>query len=137
MMRKGKHFIWGLGCLAVQAFLFLSLVVLEVLADYKAGVMKHLYFKNHLYMSRYYLPHMKHIHFFVLLLVSLVIIFYCWNRLKTRKTTFALLLTYLACLGAGFYLDLFSNLHVHVYVFFIVETAIVLEWFRYVAKLLE
>lgn len=79
---------------AVEAMLLSAIAYLEYLSGYKAGVMKHMYFKKMQYMSGIYSPQNMRLHMMIVVAV-LVFITFNRNRIVEKQERFASMKTIL------------------------------------------
>ncbi|MCT4620272.1 MAG: hypothetical protein N4A62_12885 [Marinisporobacter sp.] len=118
-----NNIVYGL-----ELIIFIALCILEYLSGYKAGVMKHLYFKKMEYLSKIYTQNGMLIHSIILLclFIGLMIIYKNrWN--DDRKKSMIRFFIYGIVLISGFYLPYMKELNTYVYTLMFLEIAIGIE----------
>lgn len=111
-----------------QLVILIALLILEYLSGYKAGVMKHLYFKKMEYLSKVYTHSGMMIHLFIVLLLFIGLVLICkdkWN-LK-RKLSMIRFVLYSIILISSFYLPYMRELNTFAYILIFLEILIGIE----------
>lgn len=106
----------------------IALLILEYLSGYKAGVMKHIYFKKIEYLSKIYTKNGMIVHLILLLFIfiGLMLIYKNrWNFNRKRSMVRVVLLSII--LVGGFYLPYMAKLNTYAYILIFLEVAIGLE----------
>ena len=106
----------------------IALLILEYLSGYKAGVMKHIYFKKIEYLSKIYTKNGMIVHLILLLFIfiGLMLIYKKrWNFNRKRSMVRVVLLSII--LVGGFYLPYMAKLNTYAYILIFLEVAIGLE----------
>lgn len=128
MEKKLKNKIMNKLIYGFELSMVIALLILEYLSGYKAGVMKHIYFKKIEYLSKIYTKNgmMLHLAILLLLFIGLILIFKNrWNFNRKRSMIKLVLLSIL--LIGGFYLPYLAKLNTYAYILMFLEAAIGLE----------
>ncbi|MEJ8552785.1 hypothetical protein [Tepidibacter sp. Z1-5] len=110
---------------------FIALLVLEYLSGYKAGVMKHLYFKKMEYLAKVYTQDAMMIHSIVLLVVFIGVLLICKRRLNCNcKRSIIMFAVYGIVLITAFHMPYMKELNTYAYILIVLETLIAIETIR-------
>lgn len=112
----------------VELIGFIALFILEYLSKYKAGVMKHLYFKKMEYLAKVYTQDaiMVHSIIVVALLIGLVLI--SKSRFSSNcKTNTIIFAVYSIILIFAFYNPYIKELNTYAYILILLETSIIIQ----------
>jgi hypothetical protein len=106
----------------------ISLLTLEYLSGYKAGVMKHIYFKKMEYLSKIYTKNGMMIHLILLLFLFIGLMLISKNRWDfNRKRSMVKFVLLSIILVSGFHLPYLAKLNTYAYILIFLEVAIGLE----------
>jgi len=111
--------------------ILIGLIVLEYLSEYRAGVMKHLYFKKMEYLSKIYTSNGMMIHSIIILVVFIGLILIYKDRLNyKRKLSIMRFALCSIILVSGFYLPYLKDLNSYAYILIFLEITILIESIR-------
>lgn len=120
--------VWVLGAISLITF-----AVLEHLAQYKAGVMRHLYYRKMKHLAGIYSSDMLFYHLgFVIVLITLAAF---WGRTDTHQKRSAISLICCSCLLAGvFYFPALKDLYSYTYILFTLESILLMFGFLLILR---
>ena len=106
----------------------IALLILEYLSGYKAGVMKHIYFKKIEYLSKIYTKNgmMFHLTLLLFLFIGFILIFKNRWSFNRKRSMIRFVLLSIILIG-GFYLPYLAKLNTYAYILMFLEVAIGLE----------
>ncbi|SHH45987.1 hypothetical protein [Clostridium grantii] len=126
IIKKSKiinSLIYGL-----ELIIVVTILVLEYLSSFKAGVMRHLYSKKIEYLAKIYTEKGMMIHTIIIVFLFVTLAFVFKNSLsKKRKLNFIRFLLYVIILISGFYLPYMKDLNTYVYILIFLEIFIGIE----------
>lgn len=112
----------------IEFALLATLVILEYLSGYKAGVMKHIYFKKIEYLSKIYNQSGMMIHAALAVLVCLILFIVFRKQMKEfKKRSFIRLSIYTICLIIAFYTSIIRDYYIYAYLLMYLEILIGVE----------
>lgn len=128
MEKKLKNKITNILICGFELSIAIILLTLEYLSGYKAGVMKHLYFKKIKYLSEVYTRNGMITHLSFLLILFLVLVFIYKNQwdLNSKKSIGGFILLSIL-LVVGFYLPYMKTLNTYPYILVFLEISIMLK----------
>lgn len=110
---------------------FIALLVLEYLSGYKAGVMKHLYFKKMEYLAKVYTQDSMMIHSIILVVLFIGVLLICKRRLSCDcKRSIIIFAVYSIVLITAFYMPDMKELNTYAYILIVLEASIAIETIR-------
>lgn len=128
MEKKLKNRVVNSLIYGFQWSIIITLLILEYLSGYKAGVMKHIYFKKIEYLSKIYTKNGMIIHLILLLFLFIGLMIICKNRWNfNRKRSMMRFVLLSIILVSGFYLPYLARLNTYAYILMFLEIAIGLE----------
>ncbi|WBW96509.1 hypothetical protein [Oceanirhabdus sp. W0125-5] len=109
----------------VEVSILIALIVLEYLSGYRAGVMRHLYFKKMEYLSKIYTQNGMMIHSVIVLALFIGLVLIYKNRLnRNRKLSMVRYIIYSIILVGAFYLPYLKDLKSYAYILMFIEILI-------------
>ncbi len=122
--------IWGF-----EFILFITLVLLEYLSGYKAGVMKHLYFKKMEYLAKVYTQDAMTVHSILILVLFIGLLVICKSRFSSnRKISIIMFAVYSIVLIVAFHMPYMKELNSYAYILIVLEIVIGIETIRIVTN---
>ncbi|WFD10182.1 hypothetical protein [Tepidibacter hydrothermalis] len=118
--------LYGIECIG-----FIALLVLEYLSGYKAGVMKHLYFKKMEYLAKVYTQDSMMVHSIILVVLFIGVLLICKRRLNCNcKRSIIMFAVYSIVLVTAFYMPYMKELNTYAYILIVLEASIAIETIR-------
>ena len=110
---------------------FIALLVLEYLSGYKAGVMKHLYFKKMEYLAKVYTQDAMIMHSIMIVVLFIVVLLICKRTLSCNcKRSIIMFAVYTIVLMTAFYMPYMKELNTYAYILIVLEASILIETIR-------
>ncbi|WP_145993136.1 hypothetical protein [Tepidibacter mesophilus] len=126
-----KNKIFNIILYGIELILFIALFVLEYLSGYKAGVMKHLYFKKMEYLAKVYTQDAMMMHSMILLILLIVLLIICKKRVSSnRKISMIMFSVYGIVLILAFHIPYIKELNIYAYTLMVLESVIAIETIR-------
>ncbi|MCS5422932.1 MULTISPECIES: hypothetical protein [Psychrilyobacter] len=128
MKKKLKNRVMNNLIYGFEWSMVIALLILEYLSGYKAGVMRHVYFKKIEYLSKIYTKNGMMIHLILLLFLFIVLMLIFKNRWNfNRKRSMLKFVLLSIILIVGFYFPYLAKLNTYAYILMFLEVAIGLE----------
>lgn len=120
---------------SLESILIISLIALEYLSGYKAGVMKHIYFKKMEHLSTIYNSTGTMIHSMIILVLFIFLVLKYKDRLNQGYKSGIIRFVVLGgIVVSGMYLPYMKDLNSYTYILMTLESMIGIEFIRLILK---